>query len=74
VTGLSLFYLVYGIHPRLLGDDLSKDALPFTERVGELQNLSDARKKANKLLLTRAIRTNRIRDSLVTKTSFKKDT
>jgi hypothetical protein len=74
MTGLSLFYLIYGIHPRLPGNDLSKDALPFTERVGELQNLSDTCKKANELLLTRAIRTNRIRNSLVTKTSFKKDT
>jgi hypothetical protein len=71
VTGLSPFYLVYGVHPRLPSDDLSKDVLPFAERAEELQNLSDARTKANELLLARAIRTNRIRDSLVTKTSFK---
>jgi transposase InsO family protein len=73
VTKLSPFYLVYGVHPRLPGDDLSKDVLPFTERAEELRNLSDARTKANELLLARAIRTNRIRDSLVTKTSFKVD-
>jgi hypothetical protein len=34
--------------------------------------VADARTKANELLLARAIRTKRIRDSVVTKTSFKK--
>ena len=72
-TGLSPFYLVYSVHPRLPNDDLSNDVRPYMERTDELQNLSDARTKANELLLTRAIRINRIRDSLITKTSFKLD-
>jgi hypothetical protein len=72
VTGYSPFYLVYGTQPRLPGDDLSAKILPFTERTEELANVADARTKANELLLARAIRTKRVRDSTVTKSSFKK--
>ena len=43
------------------------------DRLDVLQNLNDARSKANELLLNRAIRTNRIRDSKVTKTSFQEN-
>jgi hypothetical protein len=71
-TGFSPYYLVYSIHPRLPSDD-SELPRPFADRTEELQNLLDARTKANELLLARAIKTNRIRDSLVTKTSFQKD-
>ena len=42
------------------------------ERLDKLQNLNNTQTKANELLLARAIRTNCICDSLVTKISFKK--
>ena len=69
VSGFSPFYLVYGIHPRIPSDP--SDSLgPEASRTDAIQNLSDARTKANELLLARAIRTKRVRDSLVTRTSF----
>jgi hypothetical protein len=71
VTRLSPFYLVYGIHPRIPSDTASPGR-SGQDRVVTLQNLSDARTRANELLLNRAVRTKRIRDSLVTKTSFQK--
>jgi transposase InsO family protein len=70
-TGFSPYYLVYGMHPRIPSDD-SELPQSFSSREVELEHVQDARTKANELLLARAIRTNRIRDSLVTKTSFQK--
>ena len=70
VTGFSLFYLVYSIHPRIPSDNESIVAQSSAERTNKLQNMSDAQMKANELLLARAIRMNWIHDSLVMRTSF----
>ena len=45
---------------------------PRCERLDEIAHLSDARTKANEMLLARAIRQKRVRDSVVTKTGFSK--
>ena len=70
-TGYSPFYLVYSEQPQISSDnDDTIVAQSFAERLDILQNLNNTRTKANELLLNRAIRINRVRDSKVTKTSF----
>ncbi|OQD73316.1 hypothetical protein PENANT_c212G08917, partial [Penicillium antarcticum] len=71
VTKQSPFFLVYGTTPRIPSDT---DAVgPERDRDEQLRSLTHARSKANELLLNRAINTKRIKDDLVTKTSFEKD-
>ena len=71
--GRSPFYMLYGVEPRIpsdpnepLGTDKIED---WQERI---QRVTHARSKANELLLNRAIRTQKIHDLAVTKTSFTK--
>jgi hypothetical protein len=70
VTGFSPFYLVYGVHPRIPSDGSTESVQSQGDRTETIRALSDARTKANELLLVRAIRRNQVRDSVVTKTSF----
>ena len=64
---MSPFYLLYGIQPRIPDDPDNGPKPPEEDRI---QTVNHARSRANELLLTRAIRSKTIRDSLVTKTSF----
>jgi hypothetical protein len=74
ITRKSPYFLVYGIHPRIVADGGEQpDAQEGTDRDEQIQQLADARSKANELLLVHAIRKQKIRDSAVTKTSFKID-
>ncbi|KAJ5131586.1 hypothetical protein N7448_005744 [Penicillium atrosanguineum] len=59
VTRFSPFYLVYRVHPRIPSDP-SDGSGTEALRTDAIRNLSDARTKANELLLTRAIRTKRV--------------
>jgi transposase InsO family protein len=65
-TGMSPFYLLYGIQPRIPSDPDSP-TIPTEDR---LQKVTHARARANELLLARAIRAKTVRDSLVTKPTF----
>ncbi|KAJ5082230.1 hypothetical protein N7532_011273 [Penicillium argentinense] len=74
VLGVSPYYLVYGEHPRIPSDENSEwdDSVgPFQDWEDRVRLINHARSKANELLLNRAIKTQRIRDEAVTKTSFK---
>jgi transposase InsO family protein len=69
VMKASPFFLVYGVQPRIPSDTPDTPGSDVS-RIDAIANLSDARTKANELLLARAIRTKRVRDELVTKKSF----
>ena len=71
---MSPFFLLYGERPRVAGDqDPPQDA--STPRIQDWTHkvamLTSARSRANELLLNRAIRAQRIRDTLVTRYPFK---
>jgi hypothetical protein len=71
VAGRSPFYLVYGVNPRIPSDEnVPIDDESIAEAVPRIEQVNHARSIANELLLNRAIKTNKIRDSTVTKTSF----
>ena len=74
ITRKSPYFLVYGVHPRIVADgsDLL-DEPSETDRDEQIQNLADVRSKANELLLIHAIKKQKVRDAAVTKTSFKPD-
>lgn len=61
---------MYGVHPRIPSDESTESIQPQPDRLESIRAISDARTKANELLLVRAIRRNKVRDSLVKKTSF----
>ncbi|OQD79113.1 hypothetical protein PENSOL_c337G01743, partial [Penicillium solitum] len=72
VSKRSPYYLVYGVHPRVSSDESHpSDTHPQEDREEQIRHLSDARSKANELLLVHAIKKRQIRDTAVTKTSFK---
>ncbi|KOS36085.1 hypothetical protein ACN38_g13229, partial [Penicillium nordicum] len=74
VTRKSPYFLVYGVQPRIVTDEDSPVAdQAKTDRDKQIQQLADARSKANELLLVHAVKKQKIRDSAVTKTSFKPD-
>ncbi|KZZ95139.1 Ribonuclease H-like protein [Ascosphaera apis ARSEF 7405] len=72
VAKRSPFYLLYGIQPRLLGDDNNPD--PNTDVMGSafdrLSQVRHARSHANELLLNHALRSRRILDTKTKLTSF----
>lgn len=71
VSERSPYYLVYGVHPRITSDGgEAPDIRPHTDRDEQVRLLSDARSKANELLLVHAIKKQQVRDTAVTKTSF----
>ncbi|KAI5307911.1 hypothetical protein KEM55_007075 [Ascosphaera atra] len=67
----SPFFFLYGIHPRLLGEEATPGEVGSAEE--RHQQVAHARLSANEALLNRAVRTKRILDSHVTKTSFQPD-
>ncbi|KOS36099.1 hypothetical protein ACN38_g13208 [Penicillium nordicum] len=74
VTRKSPYFLVYGVQPRIVTDEDSPVAdQAKTDRDEQIQQLADARSKANELLLVHAVKKQKIRDLAVTKTSFKPD-
>jgi hypothetical protein len=72
VTKRSPFYLVYGVHPRLVGDKepgaISEEGVAALE--SRISALNHARSLANEALLYKAIRAKLIRDSTVSKSSL----
>ncbi|OQD82988.1 hypothetical protein PENSOL_c164G09093 [Penicillium solitum] len=64
VSKRSPYYLVYGVHPRVLSDESHPlDTHPQEDREEQIRYLSDARSKANELLLVHAIKKRQIRDT-----------
>ena len=64
VTGMSPFKLVYGIEPRLSGDEKDFDTSNLdADFAARLENLLTARHDANKLLLERGIYAQRLRST-----------
>lgn len=71
VSKRSPYYLVYGVQARISSDGSSSpDSRSQEDRDEQIRHLSDARSKANELLLVHAIKKQQIRDTAVTKTSF----
>lgn len=74
ITKRSPYFLVYGVQPRIIADATGQAGTPIeADREEQIQRLTDARSKANELLLIHAVKKQKIRDSAVTKTSFKID-